>query len=152
MSNQERHILFLNVSGSIVQHFPEMYYSARRLEGAFTSNSKIEGIESITLLQPDVILLDIEYEDQEDVWKRIQRLKTHDETAPIPMLLCKGEQQKLPWSESFLHSQGIWLISRPFSRDEILGTISRIPLGDRQRHQNLKNQESTSRIPVVENG
>lgn len=82
------------------------------------------------LLRPDIILLDIEYKDQTGVWNRIQRLKTHKAIAPIPMLLCKGKQRKLPWPENFLHNQGIWLISKPFTRDEILGTISRIPLNN----------------------
>jgi CheY-like chemotaxis protein len=127
MSNQERHILFLNVSGSIVQNFPEMY-KAKRLEHASLSNGIVEDVEHIMLLQPDLILLDIEYEDQTSVWNRIQRLKTNKATSPIPMLLCKGKQQKLLWPEDFLHNQGIWLISKPFTRDEILGAISRIPL------------------------
>jgi CheY-like chemotaxis protein len=127
MSERERHILFLNVSRTLVQYFPEMY-NARRFEGTLANNYMIESVENIALMQPDIILIDIEQGDQTVVWNRIQQLKTHGATAPIPMLLCKGEQQKLPWPESFLHGQGIWLISKPFTRDEILGAVSRIPL------------------------
>jgi CheY-like chemotaxis protein len=127
MVNQERHILFLNVSRTLVQYFPEMY-NARRLEGTFSGNYMVESVENIALIQPDIILIDIEHEDQTSVWNRIQQLKTNGATASIPMLLCRGPQQTLPWAENFLYSQGIWLISKPFTRDEILVTISRIPL------------------------
>ena len=126
MVNQERHILFLNVSSTLVQYFPEMY-KARRFEGTLANNYMIESVENIALMQPDIILVDVEHENQ-GVWTRIQQLKTHGATAPIPILICKGPQQPLPWPENFLYSQGIWLISKPFTRDQMLETIKRIPL------------------------
>ncbi len=116
MSNQELHIFFLNVSKPIVQHFPELYYKAKRLEGAYAGSGMIGDIERVTALQPDILLVDIEFEKQ------------HAATAAIPMLLCMGQQQPLPWSESFLRSQGIWLIARPFTRDTLLEVISQIAL------------------------
>jgi CheY-like chemotaxis protein len=128
MSNQELHIFFLNVSKPIVQHFPEMYYKAKRLEGAYAGSGMIGDIERVTALQPDILLVDIEFENQEAIWQRIQYLKQHTATAAIPMLLCMGQQQPLPWSESFLRSQGIWLIARPFTRDKLLEVVSQIAL------------------------
>jgi CheY-like chemotaxis protein len=129
MVNQERHILFLNVSRTLVQYFPEMY-KARRFEGTLANNYMIESVENIALLQPDIIVVDVEHENQ-GVWNRIQQLKMHGATAPIPILVCKGPQQPLPWPENFLYSQGIWLISKPFTRDHMLETIKRIPLARR---------------------
>src|SRR5690348_1273309 len=130
MRNQERHILFLNVSRTLVQYFPEMF-KARRFEGTLANNYTVESIENIALLQPDIILVDVEHENQTGVWNRIQQLKTYAATASIPMLVCRGPQQPLPWPENFLYSQGIWLISKPFTRDHMLETISRIPLARR---------------------
>jgi CheY-like chemotaxis protein len=103
-------------------------YKARRFEGTLANSYMVEGVENVALLQPDIIVLDVENGDQTGVWSRIQQLKTYGATAPIPMLLCKGPQQALPWPENFLYSQGIWLISKPFTRDQILGAIGRIPL------------------------
>src|SRR5689334_24278973 len=103
MVNQERHILFLNVSRTLVEHFPEMF-KARRFEGTLANSYMVEGVENVAQLQPDIIVLDVENGDQTGVWSRIQQLKTYGATAPIPMLLCKAPQQALPWPENFLSS------------------------------------------------
>src|SRR5262249_32740457 len=115
MRNHDRHILFLNVSRTLIRHFPEMY-SAKRLGKTCPGISTTEGIESLADLQPDLFLLDMEHEDQTDVWDRISLLKTQRATAAIPILLCVGAQQVLPWPKDDLYKLGIWLLFLPCTR------------------------------------
>jgi CheY-like chemotaxis protein len=81
-----------------------------------------EGVQAIlTAAAPDLILLDV-LMPQEDGWKLLQRLKTQDETASIPVVICSVLGQ----ADLATALGAAAVVQKPISEEALIETVGQV--------------------------
>jgi len=81
-----------------------------------------EGVQAIlSAAAPDLILLDV-LMPQEDGWKLLQRLKTQDDTAPIPVVICSVLGQ----TDLATALGAAAVVQKPISEEALIETVGQV--------------------------
>ncbi len=80
-------------------------------------------ISEIEQINPDLIILDIIFNDEKTGWQMLQLLKMKRSTASIPAIVCTAALHAVREQEGYLVSQGVHVVYKPFDIDHILTTI-----------------------------
>jgi DNA-binding response OmpR family regulator len=120
----EQRILFMGESNALL-HLVEENLDREMYEVEIV-DCKVEGVESIEELHPDLILLNLEGEDQQRRWNFLDAVKHHEATANIPVLLCADASQELQGQERNLQILNIQLLYKPFNKGEFLKALQQI--------------------------
>jgi CheY-like chemotaxis protein len=75
---------------------------------------------------PDLIIVDFVIGDREmDGWQLLQKLRMFRPTAGIPVVACTAAVRQVRESEAYLLEQGIEVVLKPFSVDQLEGAVRR---------------------------
>ena len=83
----------------------------------------IQDLAEIERAQPDLIILDYIFGEEQIGWQLLQKLKMHRPTAAIPVIVCTAAAQKVREMEGYLQSKGIGLVLKPFDIDDLLRAV-----------------------------
>jgi CheY-like chemotaxis protein len=84
----------------------------------------IQDLDEIERAQPDLIILDYIFGEEQIGWQLLQKLKMHRPTAAIPVVVCTAAAQKVREMEGYLQSKGIGLVLKPFDIDDLLRAVA----------------------------
>jgi CheY-like chemotaxis protein len=101
-----------------------------------TSVEAIENIADVEALQPELVILDLRLEMQEEGWIMLQKLRMYPPTAGIPVIVCTAALDIVRQQESTLQDKGIPVVYKPFSLDELLKAVHSV-LSDDQFNDKL---------------
>ena len=75
---------------------------------------------------PDLILLDLRLQGQTDGFTFLQKLKLHQPTKDIPVILCTADVLYAREQEEHMRDQGIPIMYKPFDIDVLFQTIQQM--------------------------
>jgi DNA-binding response OmpR family regulator len=116
-----QHILALNDDQDIL----ELFRVALEEEGYEVTVSLIvfEKLADIEQLRPDLILLDLRMGKEWEGWHLLQRLKMHQPTASIPVIICSAAVNEVGKHLDYLRQHDIPIVYKPFDLDELLQQV-----------------------------
>jgi DNA-binding response OmpR family regulator len=87
------------------------------------SGFPFQKISEVEQIDPDLIILDVIFNDEKTGWQMLQLLKMKRSTASLPVIVCTAALNAVREQEGHLVSQGVHVIYKPFDIDHILTTI-----------------------------
>jgi DNA-binding response OmpR family regulator len=87
------------------------------------SGFPFQKISEVEQIDPDLIILDVIFNDEKTGWQMLQLLKMKHSTASIPVIVCTAALNAVREQEGHLVSQGVHVVYKPFDIDHILTTI-----------------------------
>src|SRR5947209_3970080 len=86
----------------------------------------ILNLKLIEALQPDLIILDILFGNQEPIgWHMLDLLKLSPSTASIPVIVCTAAVREIFEQQEYLVTQGVTVLLKPFLVDAMLDALQR---------------------------
>jgi DNA-binding response OmpR family regulator len=89
------------------------------------ANGGREGLELVSRVQPDLVLLDLMMPDI-DGWDVYQQLKAEDNTRDIPVIIITAKAQSIDRVLGLHIAKVDDYISKPFSPQELLDRVERV--------------------------
>jgi CheY-like chemotaxis protein len=82
--------------------------------------------------KPDLVVIDFVIGEREmEGWQLLQKMRMHRETAGIPIVACTAAVRQVRESEAYLLEQGIEVVLKPFTIDQLEGAVQRaLQLGE----------------------
>ena len=75
---------------------------------------------------PDLVVIDFVIGDREmEGWQLLQKMRMHRDTAEIPIVACTAAVKQVRESEAYLLEQGIEVVLKPFTIDQLEGAVRR---------------------------
>jgi DNA-binding response OmpR family regulator len=90
------------------------------------SGFPIQQIHDVEEISPDLIILDIVFDDQRVGWQMLQMLKMQRSTKDIPVIVCTAALNTVREQEGYLVSQGIHVIYKPFDIDHLITNVKQL--------------------------
>jgi DNA-binding response OmpR family regulator len=78
-----------------------------------------EQVAEVERLQPNLILLDVVFQERQAGWNFLQKLKRHE----IPVVICTTAQFEVQEQETTLAQKGIPVLDKPFDLDALLHVV-----------------------------
>ncbi len=123
---RQPHILVVNDTQEILDLMQELLED----EGyRVTTSLSLLDISKIKTLAPDVIVQDLLFEGmQETGWKFLTLMRLDPELARIPLVLCTAAVRTIndPEMAEQLDRQGIRVVLKPFTIDDLLTTLEEV--------------------------
>ena len=139
---RQPHILIIDDTQEILDLMQELLEE----EGyRVTSSLALLDIDKVKALAPDIIVQDLLFEGTQELgWKFLTLARLDPELAHIPLILCTAAVRTVndPEMAEHLDQQGIRVVLKPFTIEELLTTLSEV-----RTAQTLINQatEDTAR-------
>jgi len=85
--------------------------------------------------KPDLVIIDFVIGQREmEGWQLLQKLRMHPTTVGIPIVACTAAIQAVREQEAYLLEQGIEVVMKPFTVDQLEDAVSRaLRLSDAER-------------------
>jgi DNA-binding response OmpR family regulator len=83
------------------------------------SGFPIQDVDEVAGIKPDLIILDLVFEDEKSGIQMLQILKMKRETATIPVLICTAAITSVREQEGHLVSQGVHVLYKPFDIEQL---------------------------------
>lgn len=80
-------------------------------------------VNEVEQLKPDLIILDLIFQEARSGWQMLQLLKMQRSTAAIPVIICTASEQAVRDMEGYLVSKKVLVVYKPFEIDELVNTI-----------------------------
>jgi CheY-like chemotaxis protein len=80
-------------------------------------------IQEIEQAQPDLVVVDIIFGRDVFGWQLLDKLKMHQPTAHIPVVVCTAAVDEVREMEGHLKAMGVGVVLKPFDIDVFLKTI-----------------------------
>ena len=74
---------------------------------------------------PDLIILDLLMPGVPE-WRILELLKTDQQTAPIPVLVCSAAKETILRAEARLRAHGCDILFKPFRIEELFEKLERL--------------------------
>lgn len=87
------------------------------------SGFPFQHISEIEQIAPDIIILDLLFDDQKTGWQMLQLLKMQRSTASIPVIVCTAALNAVREQEGYLVGHGVHVVFKPFDIDHMLATV-----------------------------
>src|SRR5829696_2238673 len=137
---RQPHILIINDTQEILDLMAELLED----EGyRVTTSLALLDLAKVKVLKPDVIIQDLLFEGiQEQGWKFLTLVRLDPVLARIPLILCTAAVRTVndPEMAEQLDRQGIRVVLKPFTIEQLLTTLSEV-----RSAQSLINQATASR-------
>jgi CheY-like chemotaxis protein len=86
----------------------------------------ILSLNIIEALQPDLIILDILFGNQQPIgWHMLDLLKLSPSTASIPVIVCTAALKEVFEQQEYLAAQGVTILLKPFLVDAMIDALKR---------------------------
>lgn len=118
-------ILVVNDTQEILELFRMLLEEEEGYE-VILAGFPIQQIDEIEEIKPDLIILDLLFDDQKTGWQMLQMLKMKRSTATIPVIVCTAALNQVREQEGYLVSQGVHVVFKPFDIDHLLANIKQL--------------------------
>jgi CheY-like chemotaxis protein len=89
--------------------------------------SGVEALSCILTAHPDLVLLDLRLEGQQETgWVILDQLHAHPRTAAIPVIVSSAALDSLQSRELWLQERGIPTLPKPFDLDDLLDLVETV--------------------------
>jgi CheY-like chemotaxis protein len=141
-------VLVVNDTQEILELF-DAILDEMGLESVLMSYAPDE-LQRIVDHQPDLVIIDFVLGGREfEGWQLIQKLRMNRRTAQIPIVACTAATQQVREAEGYLTEQGIAVVMKPFTVDQ-LETAIRRALGEPPDSTHTVTTKSDGRGSVSE--
>lgn len=83
-----------------------------------------DALALIVAVRPDLVVLDLRMETPRSGLDILRRLRAHEETVSLPVLLCSADARFLRDNAAELQAQDCTFIEKPFDLDDLLSTVA----------------------------
>jgi two-component system, OmpR family, response regulator VicR len=83
-------------------------------------------VRPIAELQPDLIIMDWLFGQEETGMALLELLKLSLSTAAIPVIVCTAAQGTIAADESVLMQRGVRIVHKPFGIDDLLAIVKQV--------------------------
>ena len=130
MAEQKR-ILVINDTKEILELFRDVLEGEMGHQAILMSFAPDE-LSRIVEANPDIVVIDFVIGDREfEGWQLLQKMRMHPDTVGIPVVACTAAVKLVRESEAYLLEQGIEVVLKPFTIDQLEGAVARaLKLGD----------------------
>jgi DNA-binding response OmpR family regulator len=88
--------------------------------------------EEILQTLPDLVILDLTLERQDDGWLTLNELRHNPKSACIPAIICSADMRGLSTRRESLSAMGCLVIEKPFDIDVLLSAVRESLAGSSQ--------------------
>jgi CheY-like chemotaxis protein len=130
---QRKRVVVINDTKEILELFRDVLEGELGHEVILMSFAPDE-LERILEAKPDLLVVDFVIGEREmEGWQLLQKMRMHRDTAAIPIVACTAAVRQVRESEAYLLEQGIEVVLKPFTIDQLEGAVQRaLQLGDEQ--------------------
>ena len=111
-----------------------MFAFGRQLKRGLVAIGEIEQIH------PDLIILDIIFDEHTSGWDMLRLLKMQPTTTHIPIIICSAALGEVQTRARDLIAQGVRILYKPFDLDDCLVMIKQA-LAERQKETQIEQDE-----------
>jgi DNA-binding NtrC family response regulator len=124
VSNRKR-IVVINDTKEILELFQDILEREMGHEVILMSYAPDE-LNRIVEADPDLVIVDFVIGDREmEGWQLLQKMRMNRDTAHIPMVACTAAVRQVRESEAYLLEQGIEVVLKPFTIDQLESAVER---------------------------
>ena len=105
------------------------------------SGFPIQNIDDIERIKPDLIILDLVFEDEKTGMQMLQMLKMKHSTATIPVIICTAAINSVREQEGYLVSQGVHVVYKPFDIEHLITHVKQLL----ESHEHISSAIETKR-------
>ena len=126
-----KRIVVINDTKEILELFRDVLEGEMGHEVILMSFAPDE-LDRIVEAKPDLLVIDFIIGDREmEGWQLLQKMRMHRDTAAIPIVACTAAVRQVRESEAYLLEQGIEVVLKPFTIDQLEGAVQRaLKLGE----------------------
>lgn len=81
-------------------------------------------LDELVSVDPDIVILDFMIGNEAVGWQLLQKMKMHQATQGIPVVVCTGAVQLARELEGQLASKTVGVVLKPFDIDDLLRTLN----------------------------
>jgi CheY-like chemotaxis protein len=131
---ERKRIVVINDTKEILELFRDVLEGEMGHEVILMSFAPDE-LTRIVEAEPDLLVIDFVIGDREmEGWQLLQKMRMHRDTANIPIVACTAAVRQVRESEAYLLEQGIEVVLKPFTIDQLEGAVERaLLLGTQDR-------------------
>ena len=128
-----KRVLVINDTKEILELFRDVLEGELGHEVILMSFAPDE-LNRIVEAKPDLVVIDFVIGDREmEGWQLLQKMRMHRATADIPVVACTAAVRQVRESEAYLLEQGIEVVLKPFTIDQLEAAVKRaLQLGEQQ--------------------
>lgn len=113
----------------VVDHSPELSEFFRELleeEGyCVILRARLDdGIGMVAEVDPDLLMIDYRWDTIDENWSSLRRLRTHESTCHVPIILCTSLVREAGALQHELHELNVRVVLKPFEIDQLLGEVT----------------------------
>lgn len=124
MADSKR-ILVINDTKEILELFRDILQGEMGHDVTLMSYAPDE-LARIVEEKPDLVVVDFVLGDREmEGWQLIQKLRMNRDTASLPIVACTAAVRQVRESEAYLLEQGIEVVMKPFTIDQLESAVER---------------------------
>jgi CheY-like chemotaxis protein len=128
MASRKR-VLVINDTKEILELFRDVLEREMGHEVILMSFAPDE-LERIVEQRPDLVIVDFMIGEREmEGWQLLQKMRMHPSTAKIPVVACTAAVKQVRETEAYLLQQGIEIVLKPFTIDQLEGAVNRALAG-----------------------
>lgn len=101
----------------------------------------IQDINEVERIKPDLIILDLVFEDEKTGIQMLQMLKMKHSTATIPVIICTAAINSVREQEGYLVSQGVHVVYKPFDVEHLITHVKQLL----ESHEHISSVIETKR-------
>jgi len=105
------------------------------------SGFPIQNIDDIERIKPDLIILDLVFEDEKTGIQMLQMLKMKHSTATIPVIICTAAIRSVREQEGYFVSQGVHVVYKPFDIEQLQTHVKQLL----ESHEHISSVVETKR-------
>ena len=122
---ERKRVVVINDTKEILELFRDVLEGEMGHEVILMSFAPDE-LDRILEAKPDLLVIDFVIGDREmEGWQLLQKLRMHRDTADIPIVACTAAVRQVRESEAYLLEQGIEVVLKPFTIDQLEGAVAR---------------------------
>ena len=122
---ERKRVVVINDTKEILELFRDVLEGELGHEVILMSFAPDE-LDRILEAKPDLLVIDFVIGDREmEGWQLLQKMRMHRDTAGIPIVACTAAVKQVRESEAYLLEQGIEVVLKPFTIDQLEGAVQR---------------------------
>ncbi len=128
---ERKRVVVINDTKEILELFRDVVEGEMGHEVILMSFAPDE-LTRIVEAKPDLLIVDFILGDREmEGWQLLQKMRMNRDTADIPIVACTAAIRQVRESEAYLLEQGIEVVLKPFTIDQLEGAVQRaLKLGE----------------------
>jgi two-component system, chemotaxis family, response regulator PixH len=122
---ERKRVVIINDTKEILELFRDVVEGEMGHEAILMSFAPDE-LSRIVDAKPDLLIVDFILGDREmEGWQLLQKMRMNRDTAGIPIVACTAAIRQVRESEAYLLEQGIEVVLKPFTVDQLEGAVQR---------------------------